>query len=338
MGIFSLRHPTFRSHLAMATALALAASTLVASPARPASATATEVSSLDGLDAAGAFGLTVDVDGQHHIVGGTGEAFVIVRGADWGDRVALEVPGGNPTSFGSVVAIDMSVDLQYGVAIVGAPFDRAGGSQSGSAHVFEWTSATRWVFVESLVGTVANELVGLGVDVQILDDDRTANLLVGAPNRDDVGYVASWIRQRGSSSATQIVTGEIGGDVGDGFGSAVAIDGDTIVVGANLDDDSGDGDIFVGTAAVFSGDPAAAIAGAATMGWVEQATLTLCGTATPGSEVAPCGVSSGEYFGQAVAIDGDTIVVGAPLRSGRASRLVAPKRSLIKKAGFRAKT
>ena len=75
---------------------------------------------------------------------------------------------------------------------------------------------------------------------------------------------------------------------GERFGSSVAIDGDTIVVGAIY---GGDGDISAGSAYVFEYDDSA---------WVQVAKLM----ASPGVDDAK--------FGYAVAIEGDTIIVGAP--------------------------
>jgi len=72
------------------------------------------------------------------------------------------------------------------------------------------------------------------------------------------------------------------------FGNSVAMDGDTLVIGASVDD-NGDG-IDSGSAYVYTQSGT---------GWTEQAKLT-----------ASDGAAS-DYFGTSVAIDGDTIVVGA---------------------------
>ncbi len=80
-----------------------------------------------------------------------------------------------------------------------------------------------------------------------------------------------------------------GAEAFDRLGEAVAIDGDTLVVGVPVDDDS------LGSAYVFERSGS---------NWVQQARLT--STNDSGSEVA---------FGAALAIDGDTIVVGAPLET-----------------------
>lgn len=77
------------------------------------------------------------------------------------------------------------------------------------------------------------------------------------------------------------------GEVGDIFGVAVAIDGNTIVVGSHKDDGAGSVYVFVRDAGQ----------------WAQQAKLT-----------AP-NAAGFDDFGRAVAIDGDTIIVGAPSHS-----------------------
>ena len=79
------------------------------------------------------------------------------------------------------------------------------------------------------------------------------------------------------------------GAASDYFGDSVAIDGDTLVVGARYDDDNGSasGSVYV---FIHSG-----------IIWTQQAKLT----ASDGA--------ADDRFGSSVAIDGDTIVVGALL-------------------------
>ena len=79
---------------------------------------------------------------------------------------------------------------------------------------------------------------------------------------------------------------------GDSFGRSVAIDGDTAVVGAPGVDDGGS-DAGAAYVIVRSGGS-----------WSEQAKLTASDAA------------AGDSFGSSVAIDGDTVVVGAPFAPG----------------------
>ena len=74
----------------------------------------------------------------------------------------------------------------------------------------------------------------------------------------------------------------------DGFGSSVAVDGDTMVVGARYDDDAAYGS---GSVYVFTKDPSGV--------WNQAAKLTASDPA------------NSDYFGGSVGVDGDTIVVGA---------------------------
>ena len=78
------------------------------------------------------------------------------------------------------------------------------------------------------------------------------------------------------------------GAANDEFGISVAVDGDTIVVGAHQDDDNGD---LSGSAYVFTRDSAG--------GWRQRDKLT----ASAGE--------AGDRYGYSVGVSGDAIVVGA---------------------------
>ena len=72
----------------------------------------------------------------------------------------------------------------------------------------------------------------------------------------------------------------------------MSIDGDTVVIGATLDDDKGSNS---GSAYVFT----RATAGDLASGWTQVAKLTAGDGAVD------------DYFGYSVSIDGDTVVIGA---------------------------
>jgi hypothetical protein len=84
-------------------------------------------------------------------------------------------------------------------------------------------------------------------------------------------------------------------DVSDLFGDSVAISGDTIVVGAPLEDSSANGAPNAGAAYVFvrSGTT-----------WTQQAYLKASNS------------EAGDQFGISVAVSGDTIIIGAPREDG----------------------
>ncbi len=95
----------------------------------------------------------------------------------------------------------------------------------------------------------------------------------------------------------QTQTKIIGGDAGDEFGRSMVTQGNTMIIGAHQDDTSGGTD--AGSVHVYhrTGDD-----------WTLSQTIT-----------APDG-EDGARFGFSVAIDGDTLVVGALLDSGAANR------------------
>lgn len=91
----------------------------------------------------------------------------------------------------------------------------------------------------------------------------------------------------------ELIGSDTAGD--DRFGYAVDLDAGTLVVGARQDDDAGTSS---GTAYVFVGSSGL---------WTQQAKLTASDA------------QAGDLFGNSVAIDGDTILVGAPGEDGRAN-------------------
>ena len=84
---------------------------------------------------------------------------------------------------------------------------------------------------------------------------------------------------------------DVAGGAFDLFGTAVAIDGDTAVIGAIYDDDN---EWHAGAAYVFRLDPG-------TSSWVQEQKL-----------LPNDGFGVSDFFGRAVAIVGDTIVIGVP--------------------------
>ena len=112
-----------------------------------------------------------------------------------------------------------------------------------------------------------------------------ALLLIGAlaPTESPASAVAT------EHQVTQVA---VGGTINESLGASLGISGDTLVAGSPSGTGSGPN---TGLARVFAHD---------STGWSQQATL-----------IAPDGVYN-DGFGAAVAIDGDTIAVGAPRRVG----------------------
>ena len=118
------------------------------------------------------------------------------------------------------------------------------------------------------------------------------SMVVGAPGDDDggsnSGSVYVFTRQSGVWSQAKLTASDAAAN--DEFGTSVAIDGDTIVVGAPQDRDGG---LWSGSVHVFT-KPAG--------GWA---------TATETAKLTASDAAVGDFFGTSVAIDGDTVVVGA---------------------------
>jgi hypothetical protein len=166
-----------------------------------------------------------------------------------------------------------SVDISDGTAVVGAPF-------ADSVYVFQYDeSASAWSEEAVLTAPVPaeNELFGWSVAI---DGDT---VVVGTLNLSSfIGSAYLFTRSGGVwNEGHQLLTS------GPGIGASVAISGDTLVVGAVVNSPS---------AYVFryvSDDSMG------TWGWVPEKQLK-----------APTGAP---FFGWAVDLSGDTVVVGSPL-------------------------
>lgn len=187
---------------------------------------------------------------------------------------------GRSRGFGAAVAIEGAT------LVVGAPEAAADGSGGGSAHAFDHDGSA-WIEHALLPSSEAGARIGSAV---ALDGDR---LVVGADSLDagvtDAGGAWSYVRSGGTwlLEAPVLAADRMPGD---GFGASVALDGDTLIVGAPARAGATRG----GAAMVFTWTGAT---------WEQQARLT-----------APDGGARRDDFGAAVAIVGDTALVGAPRR------------------------
>lgn len=197
-------------------------------------------------------------------------------------KLAAADPGNNDL-FGVAVAINSAEDT----IVVGAPQDDDNGAESGSIYIFREVSGV-WTQEAKLTAPdgAANDQFGYAVAID------GANVLAGAPFDDgaftDSGsvYLAHW-GGASWSAATKLTPSDLATNTR--FGIAVALNGDTAVVGAQR------GTVSVGasgSAYVFRDNGGS---------WNQEA------------ELAASDAASSDSFGHAVAIDGNTIAVGAPL-------------------------
>ena len=228
------------------------------------------------------FGVAVDLDGDRLLVGayfdgGPGAAYVFTReGQTWSQSAKLTPDDGAAGDFFGV-----SVALDGDRALVGASLDDDGGDGSGSAYAFVYTDGS-WSQEAKLVAgdAAAGDVFGRSV---ALDGGRA---LVGAPGEGtDGGSGSAYVFARNEAvwSEEAALAGTSGGD--DGFGFAVALEGDRALVGALSDEGAV---VFSGAAYVFDRSGGT---------WVRSAKL-----------VDPEG-GLGDLFGVAVALDGGRALV-----------------------------
>ncbi len=241
------------------------------------------------------FGTSVAISGNTAVVGdpftgggspGPGAAYIFTRsGTTW---VRLEVlaaaDGASGDFFGDSVAIDGNT------IVVGAP-DHAvnGNANQGAAYIFA-PSGTAWVQQQELTATDGAGGDQFGTSVAVSGN----TVVVGAPDHSAGGNAkqgtAYVFTSSGSTwSQQQELTGS-DGTAGDLFGSAVALDGTTAIVGAP-DHGASVGVYRAGAAYAFVRNGNA---------WTQQQEFT---------------VAAGQQmtrFGTGVAVSGDTAVIGSP--------------------------
>ena len=295
-------------------------------------------------------GLSVDMDGDYAIFGATGDdignndnqgsAYIYYKGnGAWEEQQKLIVPnGGDGDNFGFSVAI--SGDY----AIVGAPFSDLGAIDRGNAYVFK-RDGTSWIFQARLRPSDGDANDHFGIAVGILGDYAA----VGADLADTSGAVyiffrdSVWVTNQphqaklsppvaaesqsfgqhlclsgneiiisddGEDFAGDVLRGAVyiftrtdtvwtqtarliasDGESYDQFGSDVHLDGDYAVIGATGDDIAPYSE--QGSAYVFYRDT----------GWTNSQPFQ--------SKLVAPDPSNTNFFGAAVSIEGDQIVIGA---------------------------
>lgn len=225
------------------------------------------------------FGQSVSVSGDLAVVGARGKsgskgaAYVFQRGAEgWGLSGKLVARDGSPgDDFGQSVAVS-------GDTLVVGAYARA--SRKGAAYVFERT-AGGWRQQAALTAAdgAAEDAFGWSVAINA---DTVAVGAYGKGRRAGAVYVftrsaAGWRQQ------AQLLS--LNGAAGDALGWSVALDAETLIAGAPFRTG------FRGAALVWTRSAA---------GWKSEAVLSARGGAPQ------------DYFGWSVAVNGDTVVVGAP--------------------------
>jgi hypothetical protein len=239
------------------------------------------------------FGYSLAIDGQTLFVGSpydddfgprSGAAYIFEEVDDTWSDVAKLLPddGAEYELFGS------SVSVSGTLAVIGAPHDDDNGWRSGSVYVFErdpngvWSQAAKLLADDGEPYNRFGYAIAVGADVAV----------VGAPDDDDLGnYSGSAYVFEREPSGTWIQAAKLlphDGDVFWSFGESVAVSGHRVLVGATT--------AFAfapagGAAYIFEND--------GTGGWLEVAQLV------------SDDIANSDFFGIAVALDGDMALVGA---------------------------
>ncbi|HPF38145.1 MAG TPA: hypothetical protein P5081_23030 [Phycisphaerae bacterium] len=221
-------------------------------------------------------GDSILVSGRSDVPAGAVQVFRRV-GEIWTLEASLTPSDGvSSTGFGASVALDGNL------ALIGADRDDEAGNNAGALYIFRRTGDA---WQEETKLTVSNPSPSrlLGESVAI-DGDTLVGGAWGDASFGGAAYVFRRVNGNWDPEATLIASDRANSDY---FGVSVAIDGDTIVVGAPRDDDIANNS---GSAYVFQ-----RVAGA----WQEVQKL---------SASAP---ASADLFGQSVTIDGEFVIVGS---------------------------
>ncbi len=181
-----------------------------------------------------------------------------------------------------------SVARSGDTVLIGASFGGPAGANTGAAYVYQRVPDTfdQWAEVKKLVPSLGGGEFGVSVAI----DGDTA--LVGSRVSQSSGAVYVFGRNVGGpdnwGEVRRFTAADIAGQ--DQFGTAVALDGDTALIGSPQDDDAGTSS---GSAYVFARNQGGAD------GWGQVRKLTASDAAESDS------------FGTSVALDGDTALVGA---------------------------
>jgi len=230
------------------------------------------------------FGWTVDLDGDFAIVG-TPYALAawVFRfdGQNWVEEGRLFAPAGD---FAASVAIG------EGIAVVGAPDDSTQGLYAGAAFVFERSDAGSWLQTAKLLPLQGYPFRSFGGSVAIdagtivigAEGDGQGAGLPGSAYVFEKNAAGDWYQVAELTDPNALVHDQIG--------FSVAIDGNTVIVGARqYHEPNGPS---TGGAYVFTRDAA---------GLWSMAGLLLAADG-----------DTDDWFGNAVAVSGNLAVIGAP--------------------------
>ncbi len=235
----------------------------------------------EGLDS---FGRSVAVVGETVFVGAPGDegasGSVFVYTFDGATWVLQQVLHPSDADQGLGRRFGASVAINGGAALIGATSDNElGMSFGGAVYVFRFDGAN-WIEEQKLLPSIGQTDDRFGTSVSLSTDVAVIGTRISESAHIFNFDGASWSQQ-------QILVAS-DGDPSQDFGQAVAISGDVVVVGAGDDNENG---MNSGSAFLFRFDG---------QSWLEE------------QKLLPADGEPGDRFGLAVAISGETALIGAP--------------------------
>ncbi|MEM7332363.1 MAG: hypothetical protein AAF490_09735 [Chloroflexota bacterium] len=225
------------------------------------------------------FGASLAFDGTHLLIGahraGTGGVVYVFTKSSatntWHQQTKLI-----STDVQSNDLFGLSVAVDSGTAVIGAPDEDTNGADAGSAYVFTGSGST-WSQQEKLLGQDGASGDNFGWSVAVEDDTAVVGSLFDSPGS---AYIftrsgANWL-QTAKLTASD-------GAMGNWFGRSVSLSGDTLLVGAPSANGQG---------AVYSFNRANSV-------WTEN------------QKLVPTDIRAGDLFGYSVTLVGDTAVISA---------------------------
>jgi len=229
-------------------------------------------------------GQAVAIQGNIAVVGapGAGAAYVFQKTTTgWQLDQKLTADPSLAFAFGASVAIDGDR------IVVGAPGDQTVDVGAGGAYVFVHAPG-KWTPEAKLIGSENSAFDSFGISVAIKGDTIVCGAFGNSdPGLTEVGSAYVFRRVAGLWNQEQELTASDGASDAR-FGLSVALNGDTVAVGADGDTELG---FFSGAVYVFTFDGSS---------WIQQQKLH--------AHDAQAGAS----FGFNLAMSGDTLVIGAP--------------------------
>jgi hypothetical protein len=230
----------------------------------------------------------------------SGSVYIFERNSDgdWEpEKISLDA-----SSRGTNDYFGYSVSISGNYAIVGAPGDD---DQKGAAYIYERNSAGDWIPQPKITVVDGNAGDQFGYSVSISGNYA----IVGAPYTDtergrDVGlaYVFERNVSTGDWEQKSIISDLVLGSANDLFGKSVGISGEYAVVGAPSNRASAEGKSYLFRRHESGIDPAVPL-----ITWADDPALTTALESMPETHI-----STGDRFGESVAIHNGVVVIGAP--------------------------